>query len=94
MITLAIIDKDPSADLDYGFDWTLWLDGDIITSSSWSVDQNSGILIHNSSVSALGTQTAVWLAGGRLGLYQVTNVICTLSLRKDARSFTLNIGSR
>ena len=53
----------PLAKLDYGFDWSLWLDtGETVTTSSWTV---SGLT--SSDASNTGTVTAVFVEGGVVG---------------------------
>lgn len=66
--------KDPDAILDYSVDWTDWLNGDSISSSSWVTP--AGITVdsdnHNGSVAT------VWLSGGTEGQsYTLVNRIVT-----------------
>lgn len=92
--------KDPDSTLDYGFDWSDWLeDGESITSSSWTIQNPSGenddLQIDTSSQD--GSKTKVWLTDGTLGVtYRVTNTIETDNspTRTDERSFKLNISER
>lgn len=83
--------KDPSAKLDYGFDWSEWLGTDTIVSSTWAVDA-AGPTLSNPTFSA--TKTTIWVAGGTVGSkYRLTNHIITASspAREDERSFNLKI---
>lgn len=83
--------KDPDANLDYGFDWALWLDGDEIASSTWIVD--AGITTANENFNS--TKTTVYLSGGAAGSnYKITNRITTDSGRTDDRSFELRVRQR
>lgn len=83
--------KDPDAELDYRLDWSAWLDGDTISTSTWSAD--TGITV-TTSTSTTATAT-VWLAGGTLGqAYTVTNRVVTAGGRTDERSFLVVITER
>lgn len=93
--------KDPDALLDFGFDWSSWLeDGETITTSNWSISQiqgDSATLAEASSPSASndGEVVKTWLEGGEAGeLYRVTNSIVTDESREDDRSFLLSISQR
>lgn len=78
--------KDPDAVLDYRIDWTTWLDGDSIVSSTWTAE--SGITIDSFTDSA--TNSTVWLSGGSAGeRYAVTNSIVTTEGRKDDRTIRI-----
>ena len=96
-----IIKKDPDAELDYGFDWSEWLQNvpegesaDTIESSTWAVTGEDSSL----TVGATGnddTTTTVWLSGGTVGLtYVVRNRIVTADGRTDDRSFRMAIRQR
>lgn len=80
--------KDPEAVLDYHSDWTAWLDGDVITASTWTADP--GITIETDPPHAAthdDTTTTVWLSGGTPGtVYSVTNHITTAAGREDDRT--------
>ncbi len=81
--------KDPDAVLDYGFDWSDWLDSDapeVISESTWTVP--SGIT--NDSDSNADTTTIIWLSGGSAGEdYELTNKIVTDQGRTDERSLKI-----
>ena len=85
---MASFIKDPDASLDYELDWTLWLEGDTINSSSWAVP--TGITIDSDSFT---NQTAtVWLSGGTLHQkYEAVNRIITAGGRTDDRTITIRI---
>lgn len=83
--------KDPDAELDYRLDWSAWLDGDTISTSTWSAD--TGITVTTSTSTT--TTATVWLAGGTLGqAYTVTNRVVTAGGRTDERSFLVVITER
>jgi hypothetical protein len=83
--------KDPQAELDYGFDWGSWLDGDTIADSIWIAD--SGITVESDVFT--DTTTTVWLSGGTLGCaYNVTNRITTAAGRTDDRTLLVQVSNR
>lgn len=97
-------EKDPDSKLDYGFDWTEWLDqGDKIASSSWSVERENGFSVDPDqgltvsdnplpAVNAENTETSVWLEGGKKRRrYIVTNRIETRDSRVAERSFEVYV---
>lgn len=84
--------KDPDAVLDYSVDWSKWLAGDQIETSTWSVSDPA---IEASGDSNTTTRTTVWLAGGVAGQsYTVTNRITTTGGRTDDRSLVLQVQDR
>lgn len=83
--------KDPSAVLDYEFDWAAWLGSDTI--SSHTVTAATGITVASST--ATSTAVIAWLSGGTAGqAYTVTNRIVTTGGRTDERSITLQVIDR
>ena len=84
--------KDPDAVLDFHFDWSSWLaSGETITTSQFIC--SAGITVQSNS--STGTNTTVWLAGGRAGQpYRVTNRITTNQGRTDDRSITVRVTDR
>lgn len=83
--------KDPDATLDYAMDWTRWLDGDTIISSSWTAP--SGLTADNSSHD--GAITTVWLSGGEAKTeYKITNRVVTAGGRTDDRTILLLVEDR
>lgn len=80
--------KDPEAVLDYSFDWSRWLDGDTISSSTWDADD--GITVDSD---AFGENiSTVWLSGGEAGqFYKVTNHIVTAAGRESDRTMVLPV---
>lgn len=87
------ITKDPDATLDYGFDWSSWLqDGETITASSWTAD--TGLTLGTDTYD--DTSTTVWISDGtpRHYPYTVTNRITTSAERIDERSILINVVQR
>jgi len=84
--------KDPQSVLDYGFDWSDWLDtGDTVSTSTWNVPTG----ITEDSDSNTGTTTTVWLSGGTVGKkYKITNRMVTADGRTVDRSFYVRIENR
>lgn len=75
--------KDPDAVLDYVWDWSAWLDDDVI--DDFEVLPADGITVQSSS--ATDTAVTVWLADGELNAtYAVTCRIFTLGGRTDDRT--------
>lgn len=84
--------KDPDAVLDYSVDWSKWLAGDQIETSTWFVSDPT-IEVANDSNTA--TRTTVWISGGRAGeSYTVTNRVATSGGRTDDRSFGIQVQNR
>lgn len=80
--------KTPAGVLDYGFDWSTWLDGDTLQSSTLIAD--AGITIGASNNN--DTIASVWLQGGVIdSLYRVTNRITTVGGRTDERTMFIQI---
>jgi len=83
--------KDPNAVIDFKINWSDWLNGDTISTSTWTVE--SGIT--QDSESETTTTTTVWLSGGTAGLtYTVTNRIVTAAGRTDDRSIAVKVVDR
>ena len=88
---MKLFKKDPSAVLDYSIDWTLWLDGDTIQTSSWTVPQG----LTKASETNNSTTATVWLSGGTVDqTYTVTNRITTANGRTDERSILIKVEDR
>ncbi len=83
--------KDPDAVLDYAIDWSLWLAGDEIATSDWSVP----VGLTKVTDTKTAVKTTVWLSGGQAGQsYTVTNRITTTGGRTEDRSFTIKCAER
>ena len=84
--------KDPVAVLDYSIEWSKWLAGDQIQTSTWTVSDPA---IEAGNDSTIATRTTVWLSGGIAGQsYTVTNRITTSGGRTDERSFDIQVQER
>ena len=83
---------DPDDVLDYAFDWTEWLDGDVITQSVVSVvtDQtNLSPLFEVTPAGNTDTGVGFWISGGIRGQrYHVRNRISTFNGRTTDRTMT------
>lgn len=89
---IPTIAKDPSAVLDYGFNWDAnnWLANisDTIATSVWAVPDG----ITQDSETETATTTTIWLSGGTLGQqYTIVNTITTTGGRTNQRSFVVDI---
>ena len=83
----AVKIQDSSETLDYSLDWTTWLAGDTISSSSWTIVPNSPTL----SGQAVNGNVTVALVSGLTfaGVYRLTNQIVTAQCRTADRSLTI-----
>jgi len=90
-VTAAIIkNKHPTATLDYMLDWTPWLEGDAILTSTWTVPTG----LTKDSESFTEKTTTVWLSGGSDGTqYTVVNRITTVLGRIETKSIRFSITS-
>jgi TRAP-type uncharacterized transport system substrate-binding protein len=84
--------KDPSAVLDWVFDWSSWLAaGETIASHVITVDTG---IVKGSSTDADGKVT-VWLSGGTAGTsYRVACKITTSAARTDERTVWIQVSDR
>jgi hypothetical protein len=86
--------KDPNAVLDYGFDWSDWLQaGEIISTSTWL---NPDSITINSNAK-LDKSTVVWVSGGTPGKsYRLTNRIVTNNspARTEDRTLLIEVQER
>ena len=83
--------KDPAAVLDYQLNWSAWLDGDTISTSTWSAE--TGITVDSESETT--SAATVWLSSGSPGEdYEVTNQIVTDGGRTDERTITIKVRQR
>ena len=86
--------KDPVAILDYGRDFSEWLEenGDTINGHSVSVSP-SGLTIDSTSHSA--TAVIAWVSGGTVGAeYTLDFQITTTGGRKDSRQLVILVQDR
>ena len=84
--------KDPSAVLDYVFDWTGWLAaGETITDHTITADR--GITVESSTEDA--GKVTVWLSGGTAGInYKVACLVETSAGRTDERTLWIRVVDR
>jgi len=84
--------KDPSAVLDYAFDWTGWLAaGETITDHTITAD--TGITVDSSTES--DGKVTVWLSGGTAGInYKVACLVETSAGRTDERTLWIRVVDR
>ena len=84
--------KDPSAVLDYVFDWTEWLaTGETITDHTITAD--TGITVDSSTES--DGKVTVWLSGGTAGInYKVACLVTTSAGRTDERTIWIKVVER
>lgn len=83
--------KDPSAVLDYTFDWSEWLgEGEVITAHAVTVD---GATLDSSGL--VGAVITAWVSGGTNGrVATVTCEITTNAGRTDQRSGKILVSDR
>ena len=84
--------KDPSAVLDYVFDWTGWLaSGETIDTHTITVDTG----LTKDSSTELDGKVTVWLSGGTAGInYKVACLITTSAGRTDERTIWIKVTNR
>jgi hypothetical protein len=92
--------KDPSAVLDYMFDWTEWLaTGETIAVDSETgeklitITADTGITVDSSTEDA--GKVTVWLSGGTAGInYKVACLVTTSAGRTDERTIWIKVVER
>ena len=84
--------KDPSAVLDYVFDWTGWLaTGETIT--DYTITADTGITVDSPTED--DGKVTVWLSGGTAGInYKVACLITTAAGRTDERTIWIKVTDR
>ena len=84
--------KDPSAVLDYVFDWTGWLaTGETIT--DYTITADTGITVDSPTED--DGKVTVWLSGGTAGInYKVACKITTSAGRTDERTIWIKVVER
>ena len=84
--------KDPSAVLDYVFDWTEWL-ATVETITDYTITADTGITVGSSTEDA--GKVTVWLSGGTAGInYKVACKITTTVGRTDERTIWIKVVER
>ena len=93
-----IFSKDPSAVLDYVFDWAALTNGNGAsnwlasgeTISSTTITRSTGITVNSTSITNTNTSVTVWLSGGTHRTdYNVACKIVTSAGRTDSRNITI-----
>lgn len=88
MATAIHIEKDPSETLIVGWDWTAFLEGASIVSSTWAPDAGLTEVSDDTS----GSQTTVTISGGTAGnYYRLSNAITTSTGEIITRSFIITV---
>lgn len=88
---LGLRQKDPNAKLDYTVDWSDWLNGDTLATSTFVVA--SGLTKESETNNT--TTATVWLSGGTNGdSYIITNRITTATGRTEDRSFVILVSDK
>lgn len=83
--------KDPDEVLDFTRNWTAWLAGDTILTSTFLVPAG----LTKTQETNDGTSATVWLAGGAdRGDYLVTNRITTAAGRTANRTWVITVRER
>ena len=84
--------KDPSAILDWAYDWTDWLAA-AETITDHTITADTGITV-DSSTEDTGKVT-VWLSGGTAGInYKVACLVKTSAGRTDERTIWIKVANR
>lgn len=87
--------KDPDEVLDYQIDWSERLNGDTISTSSWTISGTGTTPLVEDSNEVSGDLSIVWLSGGTLGVkYTLTNRITTAAGRTMDQSVNLRIKTK
>lgn len=88
MSLLRLDPKDPDDVLDYGINWSKWLDGDTLLLSEWFVPE--GITMDSESSDT--TTATIWLSGGTADAdYELTNRITTAQGRQRDKTITIRV---
>jgi hypothetical protein len=91
---MTVLIKDPDATLDYGVDWSGYLeDGEALSLSEWSVAPAGGLVLAGEANGA--SSATVQVAGGQRGhVCRLTNRVTTSLGRTDERSITIRMEQR
>ena len=88
-VPLYVWPKDPEANLRFTVDWSDWLSGDTITTSTWP-SPPSGITVVSSSNDT--TTATVKVSGGTHGVdYDLVNRIITAGGDTDERTIRIQV---
>lgn len=80
--------KHPSATLDYQLNWSNWLAGDTISSSTWVVPTGLTKVLDTNET----TTCTIWLSGGTdKANYKVVNTITTATGKVESKAITVSV---
>lgn len=89
--TYQVLYKDATESLLVKIDWSDWLDGETIASSSWSVPAGLTLV----SESTTSTTRTGWIEGGVLGeTYYISNSIVTNSGRDNKQTAVVRVTAK
>ncbi len=88
--------KDPSAELDWVFDWSPWLaSGETITGQTITADPGITVAPSGKVTTLDGGRVRVWLGGGAVGQrYSVACRVTTTAGRVDERTIRVTVTDR
>lgn len=91
-MAFPVFKKDPSAVLDYAFDWSDWLaTGETISTATWTVPAG----ITKTDQDETTTTAVIWLSGGTADTdYNVACAVTTSDGRTDERTMTIKVRNR
>lgn len=88
-MTTLVYAKKPAARLDYGFDWTAWLDGATLATSTW-VASDASLTINGQAI--VGNVTSAFASGGIAGhADEVRNTVTDNGGRSSSRTLTVHV---
>jgi hypothetical protein len=83
--------KGPAEVLDFQVDWTTWLQGDSILTSTWTVATG----LTKDSESNTATTATIWVSGGVVGnAYKLINAITTNGGRTAGRAVFMDVAEQ
>lgn len=99
-VPLSFPVKDPDEVLDFAIDWSDALDGDTISSSTWSVDADNDDAVLDISVSGhpasfTDTTATLWCESGTAGVrYKLYNTVVTAGGRTLQESVYIKVAAK
>jgi hypothetical protein len=93
-MTENVFIKDPNATLDFGFDWSQWLD-ESETIVGFTITTSPCGIINEYDTSTTAGSVIVWLSSGSIGQrYSVACLIETSASRIDERTIKIDVKDR
>lgn len=87
----TLLYKDPEENLNYDLDWTFWLEGDTIVSSSWDIPPELQLVDQTFTT----TTSSAYIAGGTLGEnYRISCTVNTQFGRTTKRTSVVRVTSK